>query len=149
MSSAVLVRVCVMLVSHRIASVQNSEIEMSEENLFEGVLVSLSGCGTQICKTKLHQFVRSTRSKRFLDVYCGEVRDIYSLNERIPSARECVCTYAHMYFLDGRPKTYPGIMIGVVRSRIWLVMDMDRDFWLWLWQRERKFSSLGYGIQDI
>lgn len=54
-----------------------------------------------------------------------------------------------MYFLDGRPKTYPGIMIGVVRSRIWLVMDMDRDFWLWLWQRERKFSSLGYGIQDI
>lgn len=33
-----------MLVSHRIASVQNSEIEkpVSEENLFEGVLVSLS-----------------------------------------------------------------------------------------------------------
>lgn len=79
------------------------------------------------------------------------MRDIFSLNERIPSARECVCTYVHMYFLDGRPKTYPGIMIGVVRSRIWLVidmdMDMDRDFWLW--QRERKFSSLGYGIQDI
>lgn len=32
MSSASLVRVCVTLVSHRIASVQNSEIEMSEEN---------------------------------------------------------------------------------------------------------------------
>lgn len=33
-----------MLVSHRIASVQNSEFEMpvSEENLFEEVLVSLS-----------------------------------------------------------------------------------------------------------
>lgn len=44
MSSAVLVRVCVMLVSHRIASVQNSEMEkpVSEENLFEAVLVSLS-----------------------------------------------------------------------------------------------------------
>lgn len=53
----------------------------------------LSFCGTQtkICKTRLHEFVRS-RLKRVLDVDCGcgEVRDIYSLslslslNERRP-----------------------------------------------------------------
>lgn len=77
------------------------------------------------------------------------MRDIYSLNERIPSARECVCTYAHMYFLDGRPKTYPGIMIGVVRSRIWLVMD--RDFALA--EGEKVFFSgiwdTGYRIYDL
>lgn len=72
-------------------------------------------------------------------------RDIYSLNERIPSARECVCTYAHMYFLDGRPKTYPGIMIGVVRSRIWLVMDMDMDRDFSLAEGEKVFFS---GIWD-
>lgn len=75
----------------------------------------------------------------------GEVRDIYSLNERIPSARECVCTYAHMYFLDGRHKTYPGIMIGVVRSRIWLVMDMDMDRDFSLAEGEKVFFS---GIWD-
>lgn len=73
------------------------------------------------------------------------MRDIYSLNERIPSARECVCTYVHMYFLDGRPKTYPGIMIGVGRSRIWLVMDRDsgrgrESFLLW---------DMGYRIYDL
>lgn len=56
MSSAVLVRVCVMLVSHRIASVQNSEIEkpVSEENLF--VLSIACGTQTKICKTRLHEF---------------------------------------------------------------------------------------------
>lgn len=121
---------------------------MSEENLFEGVLV-LSIVLWDSNQDLQNQIARICQVNQKLEISgcgCGEVRDIYSLNERIPSARECVCTYVHMYFLDGRPKTYPGRQIEDLAchghgQRQRLLSGRGRESFL-LW-------DMGYRIQDI